>query len=323
MKFSISFDKRDIPTLHRYWDQIFENNKWSEGYFTQSFEEKWSEHNQLQSVAFSSWSGAAAALLDYYQIKDQTVLVPSNTFMATPLSVIKAGGKVQFVDCNKTDLCMSFEDLKAKANEFKPKAIWLVHIGGHIAFETEKIAEFCRKKNILLFEDCAHAHGAEWSGKKPGQWGAAGVYSFYATKTLPTGEGGMLVTSDKSLTEYAKKFRNYGKFDYEVHGLNYRMNEFTAAIGLVQTNRLKEIIQFKNEYAAKLDQQYSNRLKLPNGMKSGYYKYIVFDKIENSTGKVYEDPCHKILKHPGEFPNTDWIAKNHWCVPIYYQPDLA
>ena len=319
MKFTISFDRRDLSTLHNYWDQIIETNKWSEGYFTEKFEELWSEHNQLYSVAFSSWAGAASALMEYYNIREKTVLVPSNTFMATPLSVLNVEGKVIFVDCNRYDLCMSFDDFKKKVDEFKPKAVWIVHIGGHIAFEIDKITEHCKKEGILFFEDCAHAHGAEWNGKKPGQWGDAGVYSFYATKTCTTGEGGMLVTKNKDLVEFAKKYRNYGKFDYKIKGTNYRMSEFCAAIGVIQVRRLKDIVAFKNEYAKKLDEKFKNRVIFPEGMISGYYKYIVFEPIENSTGKVYDQPCHKILNYNLDLPNTEWISKNHWCVPIYYQ----
>lgn len=314
----MSFDKRDIPTLHEYWDQIIQSGKWTEGKFTQLFEEKWGAHNGLGSVAFSSWAGAAAAVMEYHSIKNSLVLVPSNTFMATPLSVLNAGGSIQFVDCNRTDLCMSLQDLKTKVEMYRPKAVWLVHIGGHIAFEVGEIAEYCRRSGILLFEDCAHAHGAEWNGKKPGQWGDVGVYSFYATKTCPTGEGGMLVTKDRNLIEFAKQYRNYGKFDYKVRGTNHRMNEFTAAIGVVQTERLKEIVVFKNEYAKKLDKQFPNRVTLPDGMISGYYKYIVFDPIDGSTGKVYDLPCHRVLGHDTDLPNTEWVARNHWCVPIYY-----
>jgi dTDP-4-amino-4,6-dideoxygalactose transaminase len=85
-------------------------------------------------------------------------------------------------------------------------------------------------------------------GNKTGTWGDAGVYSFYATKTT-TGEGGMLVSKHNEVIEYAKKFRNYGKFDYKVHGLNYRITEFAAAVGVIQADRLKDIIDFKNDYA--------------------------------------------------------------------------
>lgn len=318
MKFSIGFDKRDLPKLHNYWDKIIESQKWTESYFTALFEKKWNIYNNLHSVAFGSWSGGALAAMRYFQLVGQTVLCPSNTFMATPLAIVNSGAKVQFVDCNKTDLCMSYDDFKIKAEKYHPAAVWVVHIGGHIAFDIEKIAEYCKKNNIILLEDCAHAHGASWNGKRPGEWGDAGVYSFYPTKTISTGEGGMLVSIHKELIEFAKRFRNYGKPDYKVSGLNLRISEFSAAIGVVEVDRLQEIVEYKNEYAQKLDSKFKNRLILPKGMISGYYKYIVFEEIEKSTGKVYDNPCHRIMKHDVDLPNTDWVAKNHWCVPIYY-----
>ncbi|MBF0217426.1 MAG: DegT/DnrJ/EryC1/StrS family aminotransferase [Candidatus Omnitrophica bacterium] len=320
MQFKIGFEKEDSEKLHRMWDEIIESQKWSEGKFVQSFEEKWGAYVNADSVALSSWGGAALAALEYYDVKGKTVLCPSNTFMATPLSVIKAGGKVEFVDCDRNDLCMSLEDLGKKIDKYAPRAVWVVHIGGHISFQIDKIAKLCKEKGVILFEDCAHAHGASWNGKKPGTWGDAGIYSFYATKTVSTGEGGMVVTKNKDLAEFAKKYRNYGKFDYAVEGLNYRMNEFTAAIGCVQTDRIADIVNWKNEYARKyLDPKYPKRVFFPEGMISGYYKYIVFQEIERSTGKVYDQPCHKIMARNCELPNTDWVANNHWCVPLYYK----
>lgn len=320
MKFTIGFEKEDIKKLHKFWDEIIKAHQWSEGKFVRMFEEKWSEYNNTYAVAFSSWAGAALAALEFFNVKDKTVLCPSNTFMATPLSVIKAGGNVEFVDCNKNDLCMSLEDLKLKIDIYRPAAIWVVHIGGHIAFQIEEIATLSKGKGIILLEDCACAHGASWNGKKAGTWGDVGIYSFYATKTISTGEGGMLVTNNVDLVEFAKKYRNYGKFDYKIQGLNYRMNEFTAAIGCVQVDRLDEIVSWKNEYAQKyLDPKFPNRVQFPEGMISGYYKYIVFNPIEKSTGKVYDQPCHRIMNKDYELTNTDWIAKNHWCVPLYYK----
>jgi perosamine synthetase len=320
MKFTIGFEKEDTKKLHGYWDEIITAQKWSEGIFTQGFEDKWSRHNGAESAAFSSWGGAALAALEYFNVRGKVVLCPSNTFMATPLSVVKAGGKVEFVDCNKDDLCLSLEDLKIMIEQYKPAAVWVVHIGGHIAFQIEKIADLCKKKGIVLLEDCAHAHGASWNGKRPGTWGDAGVWSFYATKTVSTGEGGMLSSGNKELMNFAKQYRNYGKFEYKVEGLNYRMNEFTAAIGCIQTDRLEDIVNWKNEYAAKrLDPKFSKRLKFPAGMTSGYYKYIVFEPVEKSTGKVYDQPCHEIMRKNRDLPNSDWVAHNHWCVPLYYK----
>ncbi len=318
-RFAIGFDRRDRERLHRMWDEILLSQRWTEGPWTDRFEQLWAEWNGLPSVATSSWSGAALAALEYLDVRGQVVLCPSNTFIATPASVLKAGGRVEFVDCNRKDLCLSAEDFIRKAKQHRPKAAWVVHIGGHIAFEIEAIAAFCRRSGIWLLEDCAHAHGAQWNGRKPGSWGDAGVYSFYATKTISTGEGGMLVTRHEKLAAFARKFRNYGKPAYDVAGLNFRMSEFTAALGCLQVERLEEIVAWKNEYARHvLDPQSSSRLILPEGMRSGYYKYVVFEPLQGSTGKVYEEPCHRLMGHPGEFPNTDWVAQNHWCAPIYY-----
>lgn len=319
--FKIGFDPRDKQKVFSYWEEIFATQKWSEAKYTELFEQKWGAWNGLPSVATSSWAGGAVIALEYFKVKGRKVLVPTNTFMATPLAVKKAGGEVVFGDCNRTDLCLSFEAVEKAAKEHDLAAVFLVHIGGHIAFDTPKIAEFCKEKGIVLIEDCAHAHGASWDGKKPGSWGQAGVWSFFATKSVSTGEGGMLVSSDKGLIEYAKKYRNYGKFDYVVEGLNFRMSEFTAALGVVQTDRMEEIVAWKNEVAkAHLDPKFPQRLKLPAGMTSGYYKYIVFSPLEKSTGKVYDVLCHKLMGHPGTFPNAEWAAQNHWCVPLYYNP---
>lgn len=319
--FKIGFDSRDKKKVYEYWNEIFASQKWAEGKFTQLFEEKWHRWNGLPAVAVSSWAGAALACLEYFNVRGKAVLCPTNTFMATPLSVVKAGAEVVFGDCNREDLCLSYNAVVAAASSHDLAAVWLVHIGGHIAFDTPRIAEFCRSKGIVLLEDCAHAHGASWNGKKPGSFGDAGAYSFYATKSISTGEGGMLVSKHPGLIEFARQYRNYGKFEHEVDGLNYRMSEFTAALGVVQVERLERIIAWKNEMAEKyLHPQYPKRLKLPEGMVSGLYKYIVFEPIEQSTGKVYDKLCHTIMKREEVFPNAEWVTGNHWCVPLYYNP---
>ena len=321
-QFAIGFDRRDLPRLHALWDIAIESERWSEGTLTESFESAWAASNGLPAVAFGSWSGGALAALEFAEVRGEVVLCPSNTFMATPLAAVAAGARVEFVDANRDDLCVSFADFVAKAERFKPRAAFVVHIGGHIAFEIEQIAEYCRAEGIFLIEDCAHAHGATWNGRRAGTWGDAGVWSFAATKTISTGEGGMLVTASDDLLAYAQSYRNYGKPSYSVPGLNFRLSEFTAAIGVVQTERMDEIAAWKNEAArAQLDHLHPSRLVLPDGMISGLYKYIVFDPVERSTGKVYDEPCHRLMGHALDLPVTDWIAENHWCVPLYYQPE--
>jgi perosamine synthetase len=321
-RFAIGFDHRDRGRLFDLWTEVLDSEQWSEGRMLEAFERRWSEWNGLPSLGLSSWAGGALAALEFVGVRGETVLCPSNTFMATPLAAVNAGAEVEFVDCNRGDLCMSFEDFERKAERVKPRAAILVHIGGHIAFDSEKIAAYCREQGIFLLEDCAHAHGAAWGDRRPGAFGDAGVYSLYATKTVSTGEGGVLVSSRPELIEFAAKFRNYGKFEHEVDGLNFRMSEFTAALGLVQAERMEEIVAWKNEYAREhLDPVHTARPELPDGMTSGLYKYIVFESIEKSTGRVYEEPCHRIMGRDDRLPNTDWVAENHWCVPLYYRPE--
>lgn len=319
--FAIGFDHRDRTRLHRLWDGVLDREGWSGGTLTDQFEEAWERWNGLPAVATSSWTGAALAAFEFYELRSRTVLCPSNTFMATPLALQAVGARVQFVDCNRNDLCMSFDDLERKVHEHKPAAVVLVHIGGHLAFDVERIAGLCRAEGIVLIEDCAHAHGAAWHGRRAGTWGDAGLWSFAPTKTISTGEGGMLVTRNDDLLEFARSFREYGKPDHRQPGLNYRMHEFTAALGIVGVERLDEIVAWKNTIAREqLDPRHERRVHLEDGMVSGYYKYIVFEPIPRSTGKVYDEPCHRVLGHAVDLPNTDWVAQSHWCEPLYYRP---
>jgi perosamine synthetase len=321
-RFAIGFDHRDRGRLHALIDEVLDSERWTENGLTERFEAAWERHNGAGAVATSSWSGGALAALSFAGVgPGDVVLCPSNTFMATPLAALHLGAQVQFVDCNREDLCASFADFEKKAARRKPKAAFIVHIGGHIAFDVRQIADYCAQEGIFLIEDCAHAHGAHWHGRRPGTWGDCGVYSLYATKTISTGEGGVLVSRRAELLEYARAYRNYGKPDHRVAGLNFRMSEFTAALGLVALERLEEIVAFKNRIArSELDPRHPAHLQLPEGMTSGLYKYIVFDWLERSTGRVYDQPCHRILGHADDLPNSDWVARNHSCVPLYYRP---
>jgi dTDP-4-amino-4,6-dideoxygalactose transaminase len=300
---------------------VLDSQRWSEGELTASFEAAWEVHNGLPAVALSSWTGGALATLEWAQVRGRKVVVPSNTFMATPLAVLAASATPVFGDCRRDDLCLSLDEVQRLIDLHDPAAVFLVHIGGHIAFDADAIARLCRERGVILLEDCAHAHGAVWHDRRPGTFGDAGIYSLYATKTISTGEGGVLVSRHRELLEYARAYRNYAKPDHAQPGLNFRMNEFTAAIGLVQIERLAEIVAWKNEIArTELDPLHPARLQLPDGMVSGLYKYIVFDWLERSTGRVYDQPCHRIMGTGDDLPNSDWVAANHSCVPLYYRP---
>ena len=280
----LPFEKEYKERYYQLLDEVFESNFWSDGKMTRTLEEKFGEFTGLHACAVTNGGTGLLSILEYVDVRGKEVIVPANTFWATAQAAKKAGAKVVYADCNRDDLCMSYDDMVSKVTP-DTKAVIIVHIGGHIAFEIDKIAAYCKEHDIVLLEDCAHAHGAEWNGKTAGSYGLAGSYSFYATKTMPLGEGGMIVSKDKELIAWMKKFRNYGKevingniVTYPMkEGFNYRISEFTAALGIVQLEHLPAILEWKRNLARKFDQIFDNRVRFPEGMISGYYKYIVFD----------------------------------------------
>jgi len=314
------FSEDDIAWIQEKVGVVL-RGKLSTGPFVKEFEEKFAQFVGTQyAVCLNTCSSALEIALKCVGLKEgDEVIVPGQTFIATGMSVTLNGGKVVFAEIDPQTFCLTLDEIKKRKTN-KTKGVMLVYFGGYMSPDTLAIQQYCRENGLFLIEDAAHAHGSSIDGQKAGAIGDAGCFSFFSTKIMTTGEGGMLVTKNKDLAAFARQYRNYGKLEYKVDGLNYRMNEFTAALGCIQTERLDDIVAWKNEYARKhLDPQFPNRVKFPAGMHSGYYKYIIFDPIENSTGKVYDQPCHKIMKRDVVLPNTEWVAGNHWCVPLYYK----
>lgn len=329
----LPFEEEYKKKYYRLLDEVFASNFWSDGKMTERFEEAFQAFTGLYACAVTSGGAGLLSILEYVDVRGKEVIVPANTFWATAQAAKKAGARVVYADCNREDMCMSYEDMASKVTS-DTKAVILVHIGGHIAFEAEKIAAYCQERGIALIEDCAHAHGAVWNGKVAGGYGLAGSYSFYATKTMPLGEGGMIVSRDKELIAWMKKFRNYGKkvihgniVTYPMkEGFNYRISEFTAALGIVEVERLPLILEWKRRLAQKYDRIFEKRVVFPEGMQSGYYKYIVFDQnLSEETGKVFNatDFGNEIEGIKMDLPGSYWAAGHHKCAPIYYGWDKA
>lgn len=329
----IPFEEEYRKKFYELEEKIFESNFWSEGPVLRQYEQKFAEYVKLGARGISNGGAGLLAILDYINVEGKDVIVPANTFWADARAVKKAGGNVIYADCNKEDLCLSLEDLQKKVTA-NTKAVIVVHIGGHIAFQIKEIAEFCKERGIYLVEDCAHVHGAWWNGKTGGHYGFAGAYSFYATKTMPTGDGGMVVSKDEDFLSWVEKYRNYGKeviegkVTYPVeNGFNYRLSEFSAALGIVQLERLPKILDWKRRLAEKYDQIFENRVRFPEGMESGYYKYIVFDekRLREETGQVFgpNDLGPAIEGINADIQNSIWVSQHHKCVPIYLGYDKA
>lgn len=341
----IIFSKQDRKEILNRMDFCLKNGALSDGRYTREFEDKWAGYvGTKHAVAVSSGSSAIEISMRILNIKDKEVLVPANTFTATAVSVLLAGGNVRFVDINPDTFSLGIKSLENKASR-KTAGMIIVHIGGIITPEIKAIRKWCVRNGLWLFEDCAHAHGSALGGQRAGEFGIAGAYSFFATKVITSGEGGMIVTNNRDFAEKARLIRNHGKpkpwVSYHTHiGSNWRMSELNAAVGLTHLNRLEEFIEYREKiagiYTESLREVPEVKIILPCA-KSSWYKYIVIlpkrinrgklkaslkKKGINLAGEVYETPLHLqpiFKKHSRErFLIAEDICARHICLPLYY-----
>src|SRR3954471_16514825 len=127
-RLAIGFALRDPRRIDGLWDGVTAAGQWSHGPMNAAFEAAWSAWNGAGAVATGGWAGAALAALDFAGVSGEAVLCPSNTFMATPLAILQAGGRPVFVDCRRDDLCVDFASFEAAAERHRPRAAVLVHI---------------------------------------------------------------------------------------------------------------------------------------------------------------------------------------------------
>ncbi|MEX2302748.1 MAG: DegT/DnrJ/EryC1/StrS family aminotransferase [Bryobacterales bacterium] len=179
------------------------------------------------------------------------VIVPAHSFIATASSVARVGGVPVFADILPDTYNLDYRKLKTALSE-KTKAVIVVHFGGVLA-DMDRIGDLARNRKILVLEDAAHAHGAEWHGQRAGSMGLAGTFSFQNSKPMTAGEGGIVVTNDTGFAERARSFVNCGRregrgwFEHFELATNYRMSGFQAAVLLAQLERLPEQVRARAE----------------------------------------------------------------------------
>jgi dTDP-4-amino-4,6-dideoxygalactose transaminase len=189
------------------------------------------------------------------------VIVPPYTFIATASTVLAVSATPIFVDIERESLCIDPAKIEAAITP-RTKAIIPVHITGRPA-DLDGVMEIARKHNLLVIEDAAQAHGAEWKGRKVGAIGNCGTFSFQASKNLNAGEGGMIITNDEQIADKVWSVANVGRtksgkwYEHHVLGGNFRMTEWQAAILLTQLKRVPDQTARRNENAAYLDSKMS------------------------------------------------------------------
>ena len=245
--------------------------------------------------------------------KDDEIIIPDMTFVATANAVIHAGGKPVLIDVNLDDMNISVEEIK-KAITKKTKAILPVHFAGK-ACDMEKIRKIAKENNLYLIEDCAHAIGTFVNKKHVGTFGEAGCFSFYPTKNITTIEGGMIITNSKKIAEKIKNYRNHGitktlsqrynlgkpwKYDVVEPGYNFRLDEVRSSLGISQLKRIKKM----NARRKSISNYYNKNLSKINGIKipvksrgvDSHHLYIIQVKKNFS---LYRDQLFEKLSKEG------------------------
>lgn len=342
----IYFPDEDRRAILDLIDEVLRSGQLTLGKHGRAFEEAFARLVGVKhAIAVNSGTSSLEIIFRALGVEGRQVIVPTNTFVATAAAVLHAGGRVRFADVDPETLCLDARRLEA-ALSADTAGVVVVHIGGLVAPGIERILSLCRARGLWVVEDAAHAQGASHRGRQAGAFGVAGSFSFYPTKVMTSGEGGMIVTDDDRIRDEALVYRDQGKagFHTNVHtrlGYNWRMSELHAVVGLSQLRRLGEFIDARRKIAAVYDHALGNSgplvpLRPPERAYTNYYKYVAFLRapIDRAalkrvlrerygvplTGEVYELPCHKQpvfeALATASFPDAEVACASHVCLPI-------
>jgi len=312
---------------------VLNSKRYIKGKEGKNFEEEFAEYIGTE-YGIATNSGTSGLYLAYYALglgKDDEIIVPSHTFIATVSTAMHLGIKPVFVDIDPETFTMNPRDVEKKITQ-KTKAIVPVHLYGH-PVDMKPIIDLADENDLYVIEDAAQAHGSLYNNRKVGSIGDIAVFSFFPSKVMTVaGDGGMVVTNNKEIGEKIAMLRDQGrkeKYIHELLGFNFRLNEIQAAIGRIQLKHLEEWIE-KRRNVAKLYNELLGGLDsvVPPMERSWarhvYYVYTIKaknrDKLSEflkkngiATGLYYPVPVHKqpaIMK----YMKTEYLPQTEKCV---------
>ncbi len=321
--------------------KILRSGFWASGAGTgkvSEFEKKFSKYTGSKfCVAVNSGTAALHLALSLMDIKNKEVIIPSLSFVSTAHAVVYNGGKPVFVDVDPKTLCIDPELIKKSITK-KTRVILPVHFGG-MPCNLHEIQHICKKNNLSLVEDAAHASGTSYKNKKIGSHANAVCFSFHPVKNLAMPTGGAITLNGKDsdiFNSILKSDRWCGisnrqgsKYDVTSLGWNYYMNEFSAAIGIEQLKKLDRM----NSERKKIVKRYSKELqidsKMPFNKDCSYHLYWIqitnrekFRKMMTKNGietGIHYFPIHqmKYYKSKSKLPITEKVGKNIVSLPIH------
>jgi dTDP-4-amino-4,6-dideoxygalactose transaminase len=318
-------------------DKVLRSGNLAQGTEVYEFEGEFAEyHENRNCVAVNSGTSALhLSLLASGVTFGDEVIVPSFTFAATANAVMLVGAKPVFVDIDPATFNIDISAIKAALTP-RTVAIQPVHLYG-LPANMPEILDLAQKNNLLVFEDAAQSHLASINNKNIGTFGDCASFSFYPTKNMTSGEGGMIVANSKEIAKKCRILRNQGmerKYENEVVGFNLRMTDIHAAIGRVQLRRLPSFTKKR----IKIAEFYNENLKgvvtpfVPEGYKHVYHQYTVRvvdedrDKFAKElqrrgipSGVYYPIPVHHLpsFNLTNELPATNLACSQVLSLPIH------
>jgi len=299
-----------------------------------------------QAVGVASGTAALDIALRAVGVRGREVVVPANTFYATAAAVLQAGARPVFADVDAATFALSAATTAAALTP-RTAAVVIVHIGGLISPGIDEVRALCAERGIALVEDAAHAHGSTLDGRFAGSFGVAAAFSFYPTKVVTSGEGGMVLTASEEIAQEARIYRDQGKGAFTANhhvrlGSAWRMSELHAVTGLVHLRRMEEFIARRRVVAAAYDKALAGLdglqpLAEPPECRSNIYKYIALlppglDRARfkselaqrfqvKLSGEVYDLPLHRqpvLAEYAGPpLPVAEELAARHICLPVH------
>ncbi len=286
---------------------------------TKTFEKEFAEYLGVKhAIAVSNGTIALDVALKLLKIgPGDEVITSAFSFVASGNCILFQNAKPVFADINPKTFNIDPLDVAEKITS-KTKALIPIHIFGQPA-NMDALKEIAEDNRLAIVEDAAQAHGAEYKGQKVGSIGNLGCFSFYATKNMTCGEGGMVTTNDQKMAEAARLLINHGqssKYRHDTLGYNYRMTEFCAAIGSVQLRKLDVFNKKRNENASILSNGIYKFMGLTTpyvmkGVKHVFHQYVI--RVEDSCRLDRDELADHLPEH------GVGVAV-HYPVPIYRQP---
>jgi perosamine synthetase len=255
----------------------------SSGRYIEEFERRWAEYCHMPyAIAVSNGTVALEAAVACMDLQPgDEVIMPTFTIISCALAVVEHGGVPVLIDNDPETWCMNVEQIESKISS-RTRAIMAVHIYGH-PVDMDPIIALAKEYGLIVIEDAAEAHGAEYRGRRCGGLGDISCFSFYANKIVTTGEGGMILARDEALAEKLRSYRNLcfrpeKRFYHTELGRNYRLTNLQAAIGLAQLEEIESHLTHKRWMAAAYNDYLKeiSQLQLPvekSWAKNVYWMY--------------------------------------------------